>query len=70
VKKRKPAAAGAEKAPRAAAAGGELDMAAHVRANTLEKLTVDVLKGWLKERGIPVSNKKKAQLVQDVLGQF
>ncbi len=68
MKKKKPAAA--EKAERAAAAGGELDMASHVRANTVEKLTVDVLKGWLKERGIPVSNKKKAQLVQDVLGQF
>ncbi len=63
-------AAAAEKVPRAAAAGGELDMAAHVRANTVEKLTVDALKGWLKERGIPVSNKKKAQLIQDVLGQF
>ncbi len=68
MKKKKPAAA--EKAERAAAAGGELDMVAHVRANTVEKLTVDVLKGWLKERGIPVSTKKKAQLVQDVLSQF
>ena len=45
-------------------------MAAHVKANTVGKLTVDVLKAWLKQRGLPISKKNKSQLVQDVLDQF
>ena len=45
-------------------------MAAHVKAKTVDKLTVDLLKAWLKEAGIPISKKKKADLVQDVIDQF
>ena len=42
------------------------DMKAAVEAGTVNKLTNDVLKTWLKSHNVSVSNKKKAQLVEDV----
>lgn len=48
----------------------DLDMAAMVAAGTVKKLTVDVLKNWLRGQGVAVSNKKKADLVQDVESMF
>ena len=48
----------------------ELDMETLVKAGTVNKLTVDVLKAWLKNKGVHVSNKKKAQLVEDVMTFF
>jgi hypothetical protein len=62
--------AGAAKSARPMKAETATDMAAHVRNKTVDKLTVDVLKAWLKEAGIPISKKKKADLVQDVIDQF
>jgi hypothetical protein len=56
--------------PASTAADTETDMAAHVRNNTVGKLTVDVLKAWLKQHGLPVSKKNKAQLIEDILAQF
>ncbi len=48
----------------------DLDMESFVKSGKVNKLTVDVLKGWLKTRGVHVSNKKKAELVDAVLAQF
>lgn len=45
-------------------------MESFVKSGKVNKLTVDVLKGWLKTRGVHVSNKKKAELVDAVLAQF
>jgi len=51
--------------------GEEIDMDAHIKSGTVPKLTVDVLKTWLRSKGIPgVSSKKKAQLVEDVLSLY
>jgi len=47
-----------------------LDMKAEVAAGTVNKLTVDVLKFWLKSQGVSVTGKKKGDLVQDVMDQF
>lgn len=48
----------------------DLDMESVVKSGKVNKLTVDMLKGWLKTKGVHVSNKKKAELVDDVLAQF
>ena len=48
----------------------DLDMEALVFSRTVNKLTVDVLKAWLKTRGVAVFNKKKAELIEDVIKQF
>ena len=45
-------------------------MEALVFSRTVNKLTVDVLKAWLKTRGVAVFNKKKAELIEDVIKQF
>jgi len=45
---------------------GEIDMAMEVRNNTVGKLTVDVLKAWLKVQGVSASKMKKAELVEAV----
>ena len=42
------------------------DVKDYVRNNTVDKLKVDELKQVLKTFGVPVSNKKKADLVEDV----
>ena len=47
-----------------------IDMKAMVKAGTVNKLTVDVLKSWLKMKGIAVASKKKAALVDDVCSFF
>jgi len=49
---------------------GNLDMKAEVAAGSVKKLTVDVLKFWLKSQGVSVTGKKKSDLVQDVMDQF
>jgi len=46
------------------------DMEAAFKAGTIRKLTVDDLKIWLKSQGVPISGKKKAQLVEDVENIF
>lgn len=60
--------------PRSSAAGssgGEaIDMKAAVESGTVTKLTVAVLKTWLKTQGVQVTNKKKAQLIEDVESLF
>jgi len=43
------------------------DMQAMVQAGTVNKLTVDVLKNWLKTKGVSVSNKKKGELVDMIM---
>jgi len=47
---------------------GEIDMDKQVRENTVGKLTVEVLKAWLKQRGVSTSKMKKADLVEAVRG--
>jgi len=47
---------------------GEIDMDKQVRENTVGKLTVEVLKAWLKQRGVSASKMKKADLVEAVKG--
>merc|ERR1712183_484062 len=42
---------------------GEIDMQAMVKAGTVNKLTVDVLKTWLKGKGVSGGTKKKGELV-------
>jgi len=49
---------------------GEMDMGAMVKAGTVAKLTVDVLKTWLKGRGVTVGKQKKGELVDLVTDQF
>ena len=41
-----------------------LDMGREVANGSVSKLTVDTLKNWCRTQGIPVSNKKKAELIQ------
>jgi len=48
----------------------EFDMQSAFQAGTVAKLTVDDLKIWLKSQGVPVTGKKKAQLVEDVQNIF
>jgi len=68
---RRKAAASKPKEPKAEKVQLEdLDMEHQVKAGTVNKLTVDVLKSWLRSKGISVTGKKKADLVQDVLAQF
>jgi len=47
----------------------EMDMAAMVQAGTVSKLNVDVLKSWLKGKGVSVTGKKKGELV-DMIMEF
>lgn len=42
------------------------DVKDYVRNNTVDKLKVDELKQVLKTLGVPVGNKKKADLVEEV----
>jgi len=49
---------------------GEMDMEALVKAGTVSKLNVDMLKSWLKTKGVSVGNKKKAELLELVQDQF
>ncbi|KAK4323484.1 hypothetical protein Pmani_005799 [Petrolisthes manimaculis] len=46
-----------------------IDVEAMAKAGKADKLTVDVLKGWLKSRGVHITGKKKAELVCDVIDQ-
>jgi len=46
---------------------GEMDMASMVKAGTVSKLTVDVLKSWLKGKGVMVTGKKKGELVEMIM---
>eukprot|EP00092_Neocalanus_flemingeri_P030946 GFUD01033608.1.p1 GENE.GFUD01033608.1~~GFUD01033608.1.p1 ORF type:complete len:608 (+),score=207.55 GFUD01033608.1:49-1872(+) len=48
----------------------EMDMEAMVKDGTVAKLTVDVLKTWLKGKGVYVGSKKKGELVDLVVEQF
>jgi len=61
---------GTQKKVPAANASADIDMKAEVAAGKVNKLTVDVLKAWLKKQGIAVGNKKKGELVQEVMDQF
>jgi len=45
----------------------EMDMAAMVQAGTVSKLNVDVLKSWLKGKGVSVTGKKKGELVEMIM---
>lgn len=45
---------------------GDIDMAMEVRNNTVGKLTVEVLKTWLKAQGVSTGKMKKAELVEAV----
>jgi len=45
----------------------EMDMRSMVKAGSVNKLTVDVLKAWLKGKGFAVGNKKKGELVDLVM---
>ena len=45
----------------------EIDMAAMVQAGTVSKLNVDVLKSWLKGKGVSVTGKKKGELVEMIM---
>jgi len=48
----------------------DFDMKAEVASGNVKKLTVDVLKTWLKKQGFNVGTKKKAQLIEDIMDQF
>lgn len=68
VKKTAKKASPTPKAPKIKQEAGDIDMAKEVTNNTIGKLTVDVLKTWLKAQGVNVSNKKKAELVEAIKG--
>jgi len=74
TKKSKPSTAKPKPAASAAsntAKSENLDMAAMVADGTVKKLTVDVLRTWLKEQGVTGSSKmKKADLIQEVESIF
>jgi len=57
----------AEKKPVKMENVGEIDMQAMVHASTVNKLTVDVLKTWLKGKGEGVTGKKKGELVDMIM---
>lgn len=68
--KKRPAASGGSSAPkRAKPDPASVDVEQMAKAGKADKLTVDVLKNWLQDRGIKVTGKKKAQLVQDVMDE-
>ena len=46
------------------------DISQYVRNGTVEKLKVDELKLALKAIGVPVSSRKKAELVEDVYKKY
>ena len=54
------------KAPKVKQEAGDIDMAKEVKNNTVGKLTVDVLKTWLKAQGVNITKMKKAELVEAV----
>jgi intein-encoded DNA endonuclease-like protein len=56
--------------PGEAVADLPFDLLQFVRNGTVEKLKVDELKQALKSVGVPVGNRKKAELVEDVYKNF
>ena len=48
----------------------EMDMKTMVMSGSLGKLTVDVLKTWLKSKGVVVGKQKKGELVDLVMAEF
>lgn len=67
--KKQPATSSAAAAKKVKPDPASIDVETMAKAGKADKLTVDILKGWLQERGVKVSGKKKAQLVQDVLDE-
>ena len=47
-----------------------VDMGREVANGSVSKLSVDTLKNWCKAQGIPVTKKKKAELVQIITEYF
>ena len=47
-----------------------VDMGREVASGSVSKLSVDTLKNWCKAQGIPVTKKKKAELVQIITEYF
>lgn len=64
------AAASKPKEPKAPTQVDHIDMEQQVQSGTVKKLTVDVLKSWLRTKGVSVTGKKKADLVDAVIAQF
>jgi len=58
------------KKPPASEAVSDIDMKEEVASGNVKKLTVNVLKSWLKQQGFNVGNKKKAELIEDIIDQF
>merc|ERR1711874_120589 len=59
------------KAPKLKVEAADIDMKAQVNAGSVGKLSVDVLKSWLKEQGLGgLSKMKEADLVEQVNHQF
>ena len=48
----------------------EMDMKTMVMSGSVGKLTVDVLKAWLKSKGVVVGKQKKGELVDLVMAEF
>ncbi|XP_071552521.1 LOW QUALITY PROTEIN: X-ray repair cross-complementing protein 6 [Panulirus ornatus] len=67
--KKRPAPKSTPAPKRAKPDPGSIDVEAMAKAGKADKLTMDILKAWLQERGVKVSGKKKAQLVQDVMDE-
>lgn len=65
--KKRPAAASGPAPKKAKPDPKSMNVEDMAKAGKVDKLTVDVLKLWLVERGVRVTGKKKAQLVQDVM---
>lgn len=67
--KKRPAASSSAAQKRVKSDPASVDVEAMAKAGKADKLTMEILKKWLQERGVRVSGKKKAQLVQDVLDE-
>ena len=59
-----------ERTERSSSINVDIDMEQEVRHGSVSRLTVDTLKSWCKSRGISVSNKKKAELVDMIIREF
>ncbi|KAK7027384.1 X-ray repair cross-complementing protein 6 [Halocaridina rubra] len=67
--KKRPATSSAPAPKKAKPDPKSINVEEMAKAGTVNKLTMDVLKAWLQERGIKISGKKKDQLVQDVMDE-
>ena len=67
---KKPKVEATSKEPKPQVDTSNLDMKALVGSGGLAGLTVPTLKSWLKDQGINVTNKKKAELLDLIHAQF